>query len=178
MCLDEFNKMFEESNQIPSWAKGWKGYGEKNQDLKMKVTYVDWLNGIWHNPLYFHELASTSEKDIEERLKGYCVVFKNSFIYAWNNLLNSKHSILKQIEMHPKSDPPTKLKVVSICKKYLDPKTILVSVKVTTSQILIHINPKNHSDPKKIKEQIKNRLKIKFPNSKVVIKLTSEYVPN
>lgn len=178
MRLDEFNNMFEDSTPAPSWSKGWKGYGKKNKDFKMKITYVDWLENGWHNPLYFHELASTSEKDIDERLKGYQVVFKNSFIYAWNNLLKSKNTILKQIEIYPKSDPPTKFKVVSMCKNYLDPETILVSVKVTTSQITIHIDPDKHSNSKKIKEELKLKLEKRFPRSKLVIRLTSEHLSN
>ena len=178
MRLDEFHKMFENSTQMPSWAKGWKGYGDRNHDFKLKITYTDWFESKWHNPLYFHELALTDEKEIHERLKGYWIVFETSFVHAWNNLLKSKETILKQIETYPKTDSPTKLKIISMCKNYLDPQTINVSVKVTTSQILIHVNPNNYPDPKKIKEELKSILKKRFPKSRIIIKLTSEYVSN
>ena len=171
--LDEFEKYFDDTvPNYPEWAKNIKGRGKRQQDFKEKMTYVDWNGYRWLDPLHHDDLQAISdESEIETRLKNIYFVTRESFAQVWNALLHDP--LIEEIKLFPKSDKPTKLKVIQLAKDILNPFTIHVSIRVTDSKIQINVDP-NYNNPKEVKQELKKRLRERFPKSNIEIKITKD----
>lgn len=172
--LEEFEKYFHDTIlDYPEWAKNVNGVGKRQQDFKEKMTYTDWLGYNWHDPSYYHDLPALSdESEIETRLKNIYFVTRENFVRVWNALI--KDPLMNDIKRFPKFDKPTKLKIIKIASDYLDPHTILVCVRVIDSKIQINVDP-NLGDPNKIKQELKAKLRKRFPDATIEIRITSEH---
>lgn len=172
--LEEFEKYFHDTiPDYPNWAKNFKGEGKRQQDFKEKMTYLDWNGYRWLDPLYHDDLQAISdEQEIEIRLKNIYFITRENFVRVWNELL--KNPLIEEIKHFPKSDKPTKLKVLQLAKDILNPITIHISIRVRESKIQINVDP-NYKNPEEVKQELKKRLRKRFPKSDIEIKITKDH---